>query len=422
MWRMAWILRWTFGCALILGLCWSEGLAARAPAQTVVTDARVGAHGGTTRFVLELTDPVTARIFSLANPYRVVIDLPEVGWRLPARPLPQGVGLLERFRYGLFKPGVTRVVLETRGPAALNDVFFLGGTGSASDHRLVVDLVSTTRAAFLRNVDSPAISVAKTRQVLPTADRRAPTLPVTFVPAPRKPEVRPRKPLIVLDPGHGGVDPGAIGAGGTREKHIVLSAAREFRSMLEKTGRYRVKMTRERDVFIPLRDRVAFAREVNADLFISIHADSIRSSRVRGLSVYTLSERASDQESAELAERENKADLIVGIDLTETTPEITNILIDLAQRETMNQSARFAAVLVKELGRETRLLRNTHRFAGFRVLKAPDVPSVLVELGFLSNRRDERDLRKKSYRLTLARALVRAVDRYFARVEQAVLP
>ena len=167
---------------------------------------------------------------------------------------------------------------------------------------------------------------------------------------------------------------------------------------------------------------MAFARDVNADLFISIHADSIRSKRVRGLSVYTLSERASDQESAELAERENKADLIVGIDLTETTPEITNILIDLAQRETMNRSARFAAALVKELGRETRLLRNTHRFAGFRVLKAPDVPSVLVELGFLSNRRDERDLRKKAYRLTLARALVRSIDRYFARVEQAVLP
>lgn len=421
MWRMAWILRLALGCVLLFGTSWSEDALARASVQAVVTDARVGAHAGTTRFVLEFTDQVTARVFSLANPYRIVIDLPEVGWRLPARPLPKRVGLMERFRYGLFKPGVTRVVLETTGPAAIHDVFFLGGAKPARDYRLVVDLVSTTRAAFLRGVEAPAISVAKSPAVQPRAGR-TPSLPVRFVPAPRKPEIRPRKPLIVLDPGHGGVDPGAIGAGGTREKHIVLSAAREFRTMLEKTGRYRVKMTRERDVFIPLRDRVAFAREVSADLFISIHADSIRSSRVRGLSVYTLSERASDQESAELAERENKADLIVGIDLTETAPEITNILIDLAQRETMNRSARFAAVLVKELGRETRLLRNSHRFAGFRVLKAPDVPSVLVELGFLSNRRDERDLRKKSYRLTLAKALVRAVDRYFARVEQAVLP
>ena len=178
---------------------------------------------------------IRSRLGSFRLPTRIASSsiCPRLVGACRARPLPQGVGLLERFRYGLFKPGVTRVVLETTGPAAINDMFFLGGSGSTRDHRLVVDLVSTTRAGFLSAVESPAIAVAKTRAVLPTAGR-APSLSVRFIPAPRKPEFQPRKPLIVLDPGHGGVDPGAVGAGGTHEKYIVLSAAREFRSLLEK--------------------------------------------------------------------------------------------------------------------------------------------------------------------------------------------
>ena len=171
--------------------------------------------------------------------------------------------------------------------------------------------------------------------------------------------------------------------------------------------------------FIKLRERVEFARDAKADLFISFHADKMRNPRIRGLSVYTLSEKASDQEAAELAERENKSDLIVGVDLSKESEDVTNILIDLAQRETMNQSARFATRLVGELKRATKLLRNTHRFAGFAVLRAPDVPSVLLELGFLSNRYDERNLRRKAYRAKLAKSVVRAVNSYFTRVEQA---
>jgi N-acetylmuramoyl-L-alanine amidase len=178
-------------------------------------------------------------------------------------------------------------------------------------------------------------------------------------------------------------------------------------------------MSRSRDVFIRLRDRVRMARDSKAELFISIHADTVRNRKIKGPAVYTLSEKSSDKEARELAEKENKADLIAGVDLTHETPEVTNILIDLAQRESMNQSARFAASLIRELKRKTRVLRNAHRFAGFAVLKAPDIPSVLLELGFLSNPQDERRLRSKSYRAKLALAVSKAVAAHFLRIEEA---
>ncbi|MGF1640590.1 MAG: N-acetylmuramoyl-L-alanine amidase, partial [Rhodospirillales bacterium] len=224
-----------------------------------------------------------------------------------------------------------------------------------------------------------------------------------------------------IDPGHGGADPGAIGVSGVHEKDVTLAAARDLRSALERLGGYRVVLTRDDDRSVSLRERIAIARRVDADLFVSLHADAMPSAQVRGASVYTLSETASDAEAALLAERENKADLITGVDLTYETAEVANILIDLAQRETKNRSARLAARVVDELQRETQLLRNTHRFAGFAVLKAPDVPSVLVELGFLSNRQDEQALRDTAYRRRLAAAIARGIDRYFVGVEQAAL-
>ncbi len=427
-----WSIRFVaLAAAVVVGLvCWRDSAeAARTSAPgAVVTEIRVGNHGERTRFVLDLSGSVPAEVFTLSNPYRIVIDLPEVGWRLPAQPLPGAVGLFAQVRYGLFKPGTTRVVVEITRPARIVDARLLGPDADGR-RRLMLDFVETAAAAYAQ-----AARAGKSRYSISEApDRTVPAGPepgtngkplVTAVALPialppRKPAIRVEKPLIVLDPGHGGVDPGALGTSGTYEKHITLSAAREFKELLEKTGRYEVVVTRKRDIFIPLRDRVTFAREAGGDLFISLHADSIKRRNIRGLSVYTLSENASDKEAAELAESENKADLIAGVDLSHETPEVTNILIDLAQRETMNESARFAELMVKELGRQTRLLRNTHRFAGFRVLKAPDVPSVLVEMGFLSNGQDERALQKKSYRAKLGAALVKAVDKYFMRVEEA---
>jgi N-acetylmuramoyl-L-alanine amidase len=217
----------------------------------------------------------------------------------------------------------------------------------------------------------------------------------------------------VLDAGHGGKDPGAVGANGTMEKNITLQMAKELKRLLEAGGRYKVILTREEDKLLALRQRMDVARGAAADLFISIHADHIEKTSLRGASVYTLSENASDAEAAKLAARENKEDLITGVDLSSQSAMVTSILIDLAQRETKNLSARFASMLSEELADHTHVLSNSHRFAGFVVLKAPDVPSVLIELGYLSNEQDEAALGSKRHRRVLGSAIRDAIERYF---------
>lgn len=225
-----------------------------------------------------------------------------------------------------------------------------------------------------------------------------------------------RQHVIVLDPGHGGVDPGAIGVSGVYEKDISLSVAHELARELENNPRYRVILTRHSDTFVELHKRVARARAAEADLFLSIHADALPSPEMRGASVFTLSERASDKEAAALAARENKVDLIVGIDLSHQAPEVTNILLDLTRRETNNLSISLARRLVSELGQEAVMLEHSHRSAGFAVLKAPDIPSALVELGCLSNREEERLLRGRPYQQKLTSSLVRSINGFFENV------
>jgi N-acetylmuramoyl-L-alanine amidase len=225
--------------------------------------------------------------------------------------------------------------------------------------------------------------------------------------------------LVVLDPGHGGIDPGAIGFSGAYEKDIALATAREVARLLETSRRYRVLLTRTDDDFVALQDRVAFAHTAGAELFLSIHADALPNSGTRGASVYTLSEKASNREAAELAARENKADLIAGIDLSRHEPVVSEILFDLARRQTNNLSIRLARELVTELGHDVRLLDNSHRSAGFAVLKAPDVPSALIELGCLSNKEEDRLLREPAHQRKLATSLVRSVNDYFEFVAKA---
>jgi N-acetylmuramoyl-L-alanine amidase len=425
----------------------------------IVTDIRVGTNQGTTRVVLDVDRMIKFKVFTLSDPYRVVVDLPEVGWRLPAKPLPKPNGVFKGLRYGLFKPGKSRVVLDIRVPAQVAKSFILGSKNK-SGYRLVLDLLPTTPRAFKSNLNSPTHKLISERspsnnnnktikqknfkQVLPKSNSKqikkssflvpkeitsinnqlnAQTMTSGFSKAPRKSEKRHRnrKKVIFLDPGHGGVDPGTIGISGVYEKHITLAMSRELKRHLEKTGRFKVLLSRERDVFVRLRERVRRARDKKADLFISIHADSVKNKKIKGPAVYTISEKTSVREAHKIAERENKADLIAGVDLTHEMPEVTNILIDLAQRESMNQSASFAASLIRELKRKTRVLRNTHRFAGFAVLKAPDIPSILLELGFLSNPMDERRLRSKAYRSSLASAVTKAISAHFIRIEEANL-
>lgn len=239
-------------------------------------------------------------------------------------------------------------------------------------------------------------------------------LPVygTMMIPPPKPKLGKGKLLIALDAGHGGKDPGATGIDGTEEKVITLKMAKQLKELLEGTGRYEVLMVREDDTLIPLRKRIEIARAANADIFISIHADHNDNKAFRGASVYTLSETASDAEAAALAARENKEDLITGVDLSHQSQMVTSILIDLAQRETKNLSARFAGYVTKELSKTTRMIYGSHRFAGFAVLKSPDVPSILVELGYLSNELDEKDLASERHRSRMAKAILRAIDQY----------
>jgi N-acetylmuramoyl-L-alanine amidase len=228
-----------------------------------------------------------------------------------------------------------------------------------------------------------------------------------------------RRHTVILDPGHGGIDPGAIGISGAYEKEITLSAAREVARQLDATRRYRVVMTRTTDEFVALRDRVARAHAAEADLFLSLHADALPDADMRGASIFTLSEQASDREAALLAARENKADLIAGIDLSRHTPEVSNILLDLARRQTNNLSIGFARQLVAALGHEVTLLQNSHRSAGFAVLKAPDIPSALVEMGCLSNRQEEKLLQMPSYQRRIAGGIVHSINAYFDVVAKA---
>jgi len=368
--------------------------------ETVITAVRIGIHGATTRFVLEADEKLKFRIFTLASPYRVVIDLPEVAWRLLPGAGGTGRGLIEGFRFGLFAPGKSRVVLDMRAPVGIKRSFMLD-PADGHGYRVVLDLTKVSRKTYMEQVKA----VNRSRDVA--------ALPMPAPKGPRPEKRRAGKRVIVIDPGHGGVDPGTTGYRGTREKNITLAVARAVKARLEAKGRYHVVLTRERDIFLRLRSRVETARAAAADLFVSLHADALKNRKVRGAAVYTLSEVSSDKEAAELAARENKADVIAGVNLTHENPVVANILIDLAQRETMNYSAQFATLLVAQLRRTGKTLRNAHRFAGFAVLKAPDIPSVLIEMGYLSNPKEERLLRQPAYQRKLADAIARAMDGYF---------
>jgi len=226
-----------------------------------------------------------------------------------------------------------------------------------------------------------------------------------------------KKKIIIIDPGHGGKDSGAIGVGGIREKKITLSFAKRIKNKLKKNEKFTIYLTRNNDKYLKLRQRVEFARRKKADLFISLHADYHRNKNVSGVSIYTLSEKASDKEAEALARRENKEDLIDGLDLSDESKEVANILIDLTQRETMNQASYFVNFLIKELKKRTKLLQRTHRFAGFAVLKAPDIPSVLLEMGYMSNKKDSKLLMDKNYQEKLIDGIIIAMDKYFQWIE-----
>jgi N-acetylmuramoyl-L-alanine amidase len=375
------------------------GLAsAGAGAFPVANEVRLGGDAKDTRFVMDLSEKVDVVTFTLADPYRLVIDLPQVAFQLPAKTGENGRGLIKAFRYGLVMQGGSRIVMDLKGPARVEKAFVLP-PAEGQPARLVIDLAATDREAFVRNM---------------SLDRRPAQHSQPRLALPAVPD-DPR-PLVVIDPGHGGIDTGTKAASGEQEKVIVLEFATTLRDKLERSGKYRVAMTRQDDSFVALSERVKFARSLKASLFVSIHADYLprKEGAAEGATVYTLSENASDSEAARLAEAENKADVIAGVDLTAESNAVADILIDLAQRETKAFSHQFAKTLLTELKTATKLHKMPNKSAGFLVLRAPDVPSVLLELGYVSTKDDLKQLMSASWRERTADAMTRAIDSFLA--------
>jgi N-acetylmuramoyl-L-alanine amidase len=379
----------------------AQGTAAPGPGADlpVASDVRLAGDATRTRFVIDVSKRVDPSAFTLADPYRVVVDLPQIVFSLPARVGETGRGLIKAFRFGLVMQGGSRLVLDATGPVRIEKAFAVDAI-AGQPAQLVLDLVAIDRDTFLRN------------QALESRSRRGGEA-VRSEPTVKSTDARP---LVVIDPGHGGIDSGTVAATGESEKAIVLGIAMQLREKLEKGGKYRVEMTRSDDRFVPLAERVRFARTRQAALFISIHADALakRDAEAHGATIYTLAENASDAEAAKLAESENRADVIAGVDLTTEPDDVADILIDLAQRETKTFSTHFARTLVGQLKTAVRLHKHPLKSAGFRVLKASDVPSVLIELGYVSSAQDLKLLTSDAWRAKTTETIAQAVDTYFS--------
>jgi len=395
--------------AVLLGLVTLVVPAAAARSASVeATRAELKVNGTRTSFVLDLSHGVRAEIFTLANPYRVIIDLPDVNFRLPKQAGQTGRGLVSAFRYGLLDEGKARIVLDTKKPVLIGNAGMAVRTGKAV--RLTVELVGTTAKDFGAGTGGQRTAYAplKSEPAEPYEERS-------------KKSKHRTKPIILIDPGHGGVDPGTISLSNHKEKSVVLAVGKKLRDKLAQTGRYDVHMTRTRDVFISLDERLRMSRKLDADLFISLHADAIGQKNladsVRGATVYTLSEKASDETARIMAEKENASDAIAGLQTTEidSQEEVRSILIDLLKRETANFSADLSNTLVKRLRKTISLSRTPQRSAAFKVLRQADTPSVLIELGYMSHKEDEKLLNSSAWQSSVAAALTSAIDSYFAK-------
>ncbi len=368
------------------------------PAAEVV-GLRFGASGTRTRVVVDLDRSVPYEASVQADPSKLAIALDGVQWSVPPGAESAMRGLVRGHAVESAAPGRAQLTVDMARPVRIVGAILLPPSQDSMSYRLVVDVVADPNAKA-----APVVSQIEPNMV---------PAPVPLPPDKPQPEQHPL-PVVVLDPGHGGVDPGATAVNGDYEKDLVLEMAKELRTLIERSGKYRVVLTRDSDQFIRLRDRIAVARELGGNIFISIHADSLRLADQRGASIYTLSEKASDAEAARFAAQENKADILTGTDLSQHDAVVATILIDLAQRDTNNKSIVFADIMSEELTAVTSMLRRHRRFAGFAVLKSPDIPSVLLELGYLSNPDDARNLAQPNYRAKLGQAIVRSLDRYFA--------
>lgn len=379
----------------------------------IASAARLAGDGKQTRFILDLDRSVSFRATTLADPYRVVIDVPQVNFQLAPGTGAGGRGLVKAFRYGLVMPGGSRIVFDLTGPAKIANCYVLEAA-NGQPARLVLDLEEVDRSAFVQSLapeNRPELRPA-------IADAPPATVPAAATPDPQQKPAVPAdgRPIVVIDPGHGGIDNGTQSSGES-EKNLVLAFGLALRDRLEKTGKYRVVMTRDDDTFIPLNDRVKVARDLKAALFVSVHADALPRAEgdAQGATIYTLSDKASDAEAERLADAENRADAIAGFNLAEEPTDVADILIDLTQRETRTFSNRFAHLLMGEMKTTVRMHKHPLKSAGFRVLKAPDVPSVLVEIGYVSNKGDLEHLVSEGWRSRAVGSMAQAIDAFLAK-------
>ncbi len=349
----------------------------------MIRRVRLSNMGSDTRIVFDLNRPVTHNIFTLSNPERVVVDLSNAYMPLGVEYLNLKRSIIKNIRYAARGGNKLRVVFDLH--KRVNPRSFVLPPAHQLGHRLVINLRGD-------GIDNKApVRTAKD-----------------------KPQ-RLRDVVIAIDAGHGGKDPGAIGRRGTKEKRIVLSIARQLEALLRKENGVRPVMTRRRDVFLPLRKRIKYARRKQADMFISIHADAVKNRRVRGSSVYVLSENGASSEAARyLAKRENEADLVGGVSLDDKDDVLASVLLDLSQTATVEASTDLADNMLGQLKRVGRVHSDRVERAGFAVLKSPDVPSILVETAFISNPVEERLLRTKAHQQLLAKAMLRGIKSYLA--------
>lgn len=348
------------------------------------------------RIVVDFDREPEPKWFLLRGPNRLVVDLPDTRLLFDPDDL-KARGLVRNVRYGTVASGASRLVVTGKGPFLVEKLDVLKNE-DGSGYRLAIDISAASEREFDAALADQALSTGSTVSV--DKGMRVGTGPTA-------------KPVhrftVVIDPGHGGIDGGAEGVTGAVEKDVTLAFAEELRRRLADVGQYDVFLTRDSDVYLRLDERVRIARQHEADLFISIHADTISVKSLRGATVYTVSDKASDPEAQALADRENLSDQFAGMEIKDDSQEVTDILIDLIRRETHSFSMSFAHTLVGQLSTTVGLINNPHREAGFRVLKAPDIPSVLVELGYLSNPKDEAQLLDPAWRDKAAQSITNAV-------------
>lgn len=390
------------GAALLFAAAALNFAATGALAAIKVSDVRIEASGTETAFSVVFSEKPDISIRTLADPYRVVIDLPPVLFDLGEDSVTGG-GLIEDFRFGAFTGGRDRIVLDISAPVSARGLWI--ADEDSGDVRLVVSFTEISGPEFDRLLREQARSERGKRR--PTVGQKADRLDI----AP------PGGVVVVLDPGHGGIDDGASGAGGILEKEVTLDFAKDLQARLSGVPGLTVVLTRDTDRFLSLRERVKIAQDVQASLMISIHADSVRQDYVRGASVYRLSEKASDRVAAQMAARENRSDILAGLEIADATDDVVaDILLDLTRRETANQSTLFQRTLIGQMRGQMRLHKNPERSAGFQVLRAFDVPSVLLELGYLSNADDGNNLVSGDWRAKAADAIASAIKDHVKQV------